>query len=249
MGREISTLLFCADVQAISAIRCASRSYEITCETCFTAADAFQMIKRQKFSMLILDFDLPGAADVLRCHTENRHEHPRVVIALSSKAWSVKAGGEIHLLVHKPCTDSLMERNLRSAYGILLHETRAAFRHAVEIGASASFIQRGRRLTLQNTVLRDLSSTGLRLKTDSLLLKDSTVFIDFQLPGTHDQVHAVGRIIWTKPQGEAGVQFLSVPAPEFQRLKEWLAARCPWTTELPLRSAQAGRYAQARSVQ
>jgi hypothetical protein len=252
VDRLIPTLLVCADAQALSAIDGAAKGYEIQTEVCFTASEAFNVLRRRRFKLLVLDLDLPKATDVLRYRSLSSRDHPNVVIALASKGVSLKqtVGEQIHLVVQKPFTASLMERSLRSAYRLLLNETRATFRYSVDIiAAAATVVEQGRKRALQNVILRDLSSTGLRAKADSPLPTDSTVFVDFLLPGTEDKIHAVGRVIWANTQGDAGIQFISISAQEFQKLREWLSTRCPWTIDLPLKAVDEARGEDARSMQ
>lgn len=241
MHPTLSMLLLCTDEQSLSNIDRASKVYNIHTEACLTAAEAMIFARRRRFDLVVVDLDLAQATDLLRHQGTGGQDCPSVVIGLTAKAHIAQypPNKHVHLVVQKPFTASLMERTLRSAYRLLLNVTRSAYRLHVEIAASAMIYQDGRRQPLQNVILRDLSSTGVRLTTASQIARDATVFIDFQLPGNEGQIHAVGKVIWTGPKGNAGIQFLSIAAPQFERLKGWLSTHFPWTPELALKASES----------
>jgi PilZ domain len=71
-------------------------------------------------------------------------------------------------------------------------------------------------------VLRDLSEFGIALQTVSPLTLDQQVRLHFDLPAPRVRIEAAGRIAWTDPWGQAGVQFVDLPERSRRSLKEWI---------------------------
>jgi hypothetical protein len=71
-------------------------------------------------------------------------------------------------------------------------------------------------------ILRDISEFGLALQTVAPLVPDQQVHLRFELPAPRVRIEAAGRITWTDSWGQAGVQFLDLPARSERLLKEWI---------------------------
>jgi hypothetical protein len=157
-----------------------------------------------------------------------------VVIAIANDPAVLKQtlNKRVHFTLQKPFTPELMGRTLKAGYRLIVNEKRSAFRHAVRIPAMASFLERHARRPIENAVLQDLSTTGLCLQADSIIPRESTVFIDFALTETNTQMSVIGKVMWNDAAGRAGVQFRFMPPSEQQCLRDWLSTLCPWDTEL-----------------
>lgn len=113
--------------------------------------------------------------------------------------------------------------SLESMTGSTLN-TRKAARFSVILKVTVSYQLNCQRHPAQEGTLLDISETGLRLKTQSVLPKDSVVFIDVELPGAAEKTRAIGKVIWNNPDGEAGVELGYVPAKQFRFLAPFLQA-------------------------
>lgn len=52
-----------------------------------------------------------------------------------------------------------------------------------------------------------------------------SITVSFELPGTRDQIRALGRIVWSTAGGEAGVQFTWISDAQRLLLERWLTGR------------------------
>ncbi len=121
-------------------------------------------------------------------------------------------------------------------YGLIVNEKRTVFRHAVHFPAIASFLENNVKNPLANVSVKDISVTGICLEADTVVSKDATVFIDFELPDSHAPVSAIGKVMWSDNQGRIGVQFRFIPPLEQEQLRAWLSNHCPWDVELQPKS-------------
>jgi PilZ domain-containing protein len=74
-------------------------------------------------------------------------------------------------------------------------------------------------------VLRDLSEFGIAIQTVAALAPNQEVRLLFDLPAPRVRVEATGRVAWTDAWGQAGVQFVDLPAGSERLLKEWILGR------------------------
>jgi len=68
---------------------------------------------------------------------------------------------------------------------------------------------------------------GLRLKGHQTLSATDlpvgdSVRLSFRLPGTSELLHALGRIMWSTPHGDIGLQFTWMPNADRTQLDGWL---------------------------
>jgi PilZ domain len=71
-------------------------------------------------------------------------------------------------------------------------------------------------------ILRDINEFGLAMQIVTPLAADQEVHLRFELPAPRVRIEAVGRVAWTDSWGQAGVQFLDLPARSERLLKEWI---------------------------
>ena len=234
MEAVLSAFLLSTDPQCLFVAKHTFDQYAIRTTHCGNCSTALETLKQKKFDLFVLDFDLRGVGEVLSSVILNRVGRGSNVIALTAaaSALSDELCGRARYTLDKPLTIDAMAGTLQSMYRKIFLEKRAYFRCAVRIHASAAYQQYFTRRPIENAVLQDISQTGLCLNTGEVLPQGVKVFVDFQLPETKDHIHTAGNVIWSE-RGRTGIQFSSIPADEFDKLRCWLNARCPWTPELP----------------
>lgn len=103
--------------------------------------------------------------------------------------------------------------------------TRKAARFNVSLKMTVSYQLNCQRYPPQEGVLLNISETGLRIKTDSPVPKEAVVFIDLEFPESKEKVRAIGKVVWSSPEGEAGVELGYIPAKQFKFLVPFLQAK------------------------
>jgi len=71
-------------------------------------------------------------------------------------------------------------------------------------------------------ILRDLSEFGIAMQATAPLLPNQQVHLRFALANPHVRIEATGQVAWTDSLGQAGIEFLDLPARSRRLLKEWL---------------------------
>jgi len=238
MQAPLSALLLCNDDQSLSVIDRTFEEYSVSTYFCASGESAQASADNRKFDLLMLDFDEPEAHKLVDFRAVDLWGYPSVVIAIASDPASMKRAlsKRVHFTLQKPFTTELLSRTLKAGYGLIVNEKRTAFRHAVHFPAIASFLENNVKNPLANVSVKDISVTGICLEADPVVSKDSTIFIDFELPDSHAPVSAIGKVMWSDNQGRIGVQFRFIPPLEQEQLRAWLSNHCPWDVELQPKS-------------
>jgi hypothetical protein len=234
MQIPLTALLMCSDPQALGAIERTFEQYGIPAYFCPDSKTAESSLNRRKFDLMVLDFDLAGAETLVDFHATDARGIPGVIIALAKDPAVLKSvlSRRVHFTVQKPLAGDLMVRTLKAAYSMIVTEKRVSFRHSVRIKAEASVLERSQRRSLGSATVLDVSHTGLGLQTGSLVPRDATVFVDFELPEDREPIHTIGKVIWSDGQGHLGIQFRFIAPLEMKNLRSWLSTHCPWDVEL-----------------
>ncbi len=234
MQAPLTALLLCNDDQALDVIDRTFEEYSVSTYICMGGASAQTSASQKKFDLLMLDFDEPEAVQLVDFRAVDLWGYPSVVIAIASNPAAVKQqalGKRVHFVLQKPFTPELLDRTLKAGYSLIVNEKRAALRHAVHIPAEASFLENNSKNPLENACVQNISLNGICLQTDTIVSRDTTVFVDFVLPESQHTTSVIGKIMWTD-NNRVGVQFRFVPPLEQERLRGWLSTRCPWDVEL-----------------
>jgi len=240
MQIPLTALLMCSDPQALGAIERTFEQYGIPAYICPDSKTAESSLNRRKFDLMVLDFDLAGAETLVDFHAMDARGIPGLIIALARDPAVLKSvlSRRVHFTLQKPLAGDLMVRTLKAAYSTIVTEKRASFRHSVRIKAEASILERSQRRSLGPATVLDVSHTGLGLQTASLVPRDATIFVDFELPQDREPIHTIGKVIWSDGQGHLGVQFRFIAPLEMKNLHLWLSTHCPWDVELEPRSIE-----------
>jgi CheY-like chemotaxis protein len=250
MQAPLTALLLGNDDQSVKIIESTFEEYNVSTHFCQDSLTAQIAARQEKFDLLMLDFDEPGASELLDFRPTDLWGYPSVVIAIVSNPATIKQAlsKRIHFTLQKPFTPDLVARTLKAGYSLIVNAKRTAFRHSVRIAASGTFLEQNLRYPLENITLHDISQTGLCLQAENSVPKDATIFIDFGLPESCIPISIIGKVMWSDAKGRVGVQFRFIPPLEHKQLRDWLSECCPWDVELTPK-AQAAEFALQNWVQ
>ncbi len=71
-------------------------------------------------------------------------------------------------------------------------------------------------------IIRNLGDAGIAIQAVAPLRVNQQVFLRFDLANPRVRVEATGRVAWSDPVGQAGVEFLTLPPRSGRLLKEWI---------------------------
>jgi CheY-like chemotaxis protein len=214
-----NALLMCRNQPSLRILAAAFQGIQIEPEVCLSAADAMELLVKGHYSALVLDFDLPGAAQVARmAHMISADRRPVLFVmigAMTPVGGAFQAGA--NFVLYKPLEAEQVIRSLRAARGFLNPDRRRSPRHPVQALVYLRF-----NVGEVPTLMLDVSEQGLALQAPEPLPQVQEVPLRFVLPGTTHCVEATGQVIWSNDDGRAGMFFSRLTPASRKYLKDWL---------------------------
>jgi len=227
----LSALLVCGDAGTLSVTQKVLEEYGMSVRVAPSAPAADLLMKRTRFDLAVFDSDVPGA---MQLAAPDANHTPKMIFGLV-RAFKTDAvvGKRVHFIVQKPFSADILGKSLRAAYGSMLRERRAAFRHPVHITASSCvlLLENGQR-NVPNAKILDVSQTGLCLETQETLPQGVVLQISFALPNSKESLQFSGSVMWNQNSGKAGIKFVRVDSAEQIKLNSWLESIGPGDAEL-----------------
>jgi Tfp pilus assembly protein PilZ len=93
---------------------------------------------------------------------------------------------------------------------------RGHYRHQIQSLAYVNLDQ------ANGGVIRNLGDTGLAIQAVAPLYVNQQVFLRFDLANPRARIEATGRVAWSDPMGQAGVEFVLLSPRSRRLLKEWI---------------------------
>jgi CheY-like chemotaxis protein len=216
---KLNVLLMCRNQPSLRVLAGAFQAMQIEPEVCLSAPDAMDLLVNGHYSALVLDFDLPGAAQVARmAHMISADRRPVLFVmigALTPVGGAFQAGA--NFVLYKPLEAEQVIRSLRAAQGFLNADRRRSPRHDVQALVYLHFS-----VGELPALMLDVSEQGLALQAPEPLPSVQEVPLRFVLPGTTHSVEATGQVIWSNADGRAGVFFSRLTPASRKHLKDWL---------------------------
>lgn len=176
-----------------------------------------------KCSSLIVDFDLPGAEEVIRMASLLPEEQKPALLAIASRAWpgtgqAFQSGAR--RILYKPIDPELIKESLKSGRKSAHANRRKSARFEVKTLVY---------LELEGGTLPaisiDIGEHGMALQaTDPVPIAANLPF-RCVLPGTTIKLHGHADVIWASDQGRAGLFFSKLAPTARKQLKAWLTKR------------------------
>ena len=219
-----NALLMCRDQPPLRHLAAALEDLEIEREFCLSAAESMELLLQRRYSLLVLDFDLPGAALVARLA---RLAPPRrrpvifaLIGALTCVAATFRAGA--NFVLYKPLDLEQVTRCLRAGRVFMRPDRRRLPRQELE---ALVYLQFG--IAALPAIVLDLNEQGLALQAPEPLPPLAEVPLRFVLPGTMHLVEGTGEVTWVDDGGRAGMLFSKLTPISRKYLKSWLSKRGP----------------------
>ncbi len=122
--------------------------------------------------------------------------------------------------VPRPVTPDLLRNTLGAIYRIAVGLRRQYARYRVEMPLTLTVAERS-----VDAKATDIGDAGLALVASEPLTSGAVVSVCFVLPGSEEQIVAVGEIRWADHHGRAGLCFNSIDGTGHASLENWLARR------------------------
>jgi hypothetical protein len=222
-----SALLLSQDACSLYVVGKVFAEYGVELKTVMTAQDLEEQIRRCRVDLAVVDYDIPGGAQVT-CLDLATH-WSGVTIVLRGRQSIMMLDKRVHVIVPKPLTLDLMSRSVKALYGAMAKHKLLTYRHPVSLNLLFASLQyHGVQRPVEHATVLNLSQTGLCFSAPFSLPRGAMVNANLPLPESRDSVNISGTVVWSDTSGRAGVQFQHLSRFERRKLKENLDARFPW---------------------
>lgn len=184
-----------------------------------SASETIETLATGHHSAVVVDFDLPHAAQVAKMARNICGKRKPVMFGMIGAGTSIGAVFQAgaNFVLYQPLDLLQVRHSLRAAQGFMQADRRRSSRQNSE---TLAYLQ----LPTGNTpaLVQDLTEQGISIQAAEPLLPLRGVSLRFLLPGTTQVVHATGDFIWADQGGRAGIFFHDVPAACRRDLQAWL---------------------------
>jgi len=216
----LTSLLVCADAQAVQALGEIFRDLEISVEHCGRASAVAARASAQHFDAIVVDCTDPeGLPFAASARASAANKNAVIVCLVGAREQAQEAFGRgANFILYKPITVGRAAGSLRAARGLMRREQRGKLR--VALHAPASIAYPGAEHV--SATLLDLSESGLSIQSQRRLPNRCKVYFQFNLPGEKSAVRLSGEVVWQDASGRVGVRFVDVPQTSRRALSEWV---------------------------
>jgi FixJ family two-component response regulator len=211
------------DTAILNGLKAVLSELGITHVTCHSCQEAMELVTKSRCSMLIVDFDLPGAQEVVKMGALLEPPQKPVLLAVGSRAWpgtgqAFKSGAD--RILYKPLDPAQVKEALEASQKLLAKNRRKAPRHEMKTVVYFE-LDTG---TLPAIGI-DISEHGFAVQATEPVPMLSKMTFRCVLPGTSSTLHGQADVIWASDHGRAGLFFSRLAPSARKLLKQWLRKR------------------------
>jgi CheY-like chemotaxis protein len=214
-------LLLSRDPEVHRTIRRVLDTANIDLDLSDNADQARHILLRRKYDALLVDCDdMPNGPLVLRELRLGKSNKSCIAFALVNGKTTIQQAFEMgaNFVLDKPISVERATRSVRAAQGLIMRERRRYHRHLVK-ASGAILVDQGAELPFNIT---NISHGGLSIECSRKLDEGGAARIRLNLPGTRRSLDIKGEVVWSTPEGRAGIRFQVLSAEAKKDLDAWL---------------------------
>jgi|SRR5579859_3754782 len=210
-------LLVSPDPAVFSTMDRILHDFSITTKVCPYPSLAAPLLDEGNTDLFVIDLAAENAAELLREIRARTRQKP-TVLAVSDVDRFVP---DVHVFLRKPVTHESGLTSLKAAYSRMVRDYRQHTRFAVMTPVVATDDDER---TLPITVT-NIGEGGVGLITVETVRIGGTLSFRMRLPDLKHEISIHARILWTRPYGAAGCEFVRISPFDLQLLHAWLENR------------------------
>lgn len=220
----LQALLLSRDPEVHRTIRRVLDAANIDLDLSNNTDQARHILLRRKYDAILVDCDdMPNGPLVLRELRQGKSNKSCIAFALVSGKTSIQQAFEMgaNFVLDKPISVDRATRSVRAAQGLIMRERRRYHRHLIK-ATGAILVDQGAELPLNIT---NISHGGISIECSRKLDEGGAARVRLQLPGTKRALDIKGEVVWSTPEGRAGIRFQILSAEAKRDLDIWLEKR------------------------
>lgn len=216
-----SAAVHCEDKGSLHTLQCALDELGIDLKNCRTHLDALELVMTGRCTILIVDFDLAGAQELVRMAALLPAGQKPVLLALETRVWpgtgqAFQSGA--NRILYKPIDSDVIKEALKTGRRGGKGNRRKTTRHEIK---TIVYLE-----TEKGTIpgiSMDIGEHGLALQATESVPMTANVAFRCVLPGTHVTLHGHADVIWASDNGRAGLFFSQLAPVARKQLKHWIS--------------------------
>jgi ActR/RegA family two-component response regulator len=238
-----SAAVLCQDPSALQTLRTVLAQMEIEPVMCHSQPEAMEQILSNRCTALVVDFDLPGAADVAKlAGLLDASQRPAVMAMTGIWPGSGQAfQSGANRILYKPLDPSQIRDAFDSASKTARREGRNAPRYKV-----TSVVWLELETGTLPAVAVNLSEHGMAIRATERVRLQSSVSFRCTLPGCV-QLHGHADVIWSDAEGHAGMFFSRMSLSAQKHLRDWLRQRAKMAGKMVSGEMASGKTMSAKN--
>jgi|SRR5579863_423407 len=192
--------------------------FSIATKVCPYPSRAGHLLSEGSTDLIVIDLEAENASEFLQQIAGRTRTQKPTVLAVSG-ADCVAPG--VHVILRKPVTHESGLTSLKAAYSRMVRDYRKHTRFAVMTPVAATDDDNR---TVQVTVT-NIGEGGVGLTSIDTLRIGGILSFRTRLPELKNEISIQARVLWTRPYGAAGCQFVHIGQFDLQLLHAWLESR------------------------
>ncbi|HEY6307215.1 MAG TPA: PilZ domain-containing protein [Candidatus Angelobacter sp.] len=220
----LQALLLSRDPEVQRTIRRVLDTANIDLEVCNNADQARMALVRRKYDALLVDCDdADKGPQILKELRQGKSNKSCIAFALVHGKTTVQQAFEMgaNFVLDKPISVERATRSVRAAQGLIMRERRRYHRHLLR-ASGAILVDSGAELPVSIT---NISEGGISIECARQLDEGGAARLKFILPGAKRTLEIKGEVMWSTPEGQAGIRFQVLPVDSKKELDSWLEKR------------------------
>ena len=218
-----SAAVLCHDKTSCKTLEATLEQLGIGLVNCASGQEALELVMAGRCATLIVDFDLPGAEEVIRMAALLPPGQKPALLAVASRAWpgtgqAFQSGAS--RILYRPLETEQVKDALQAGSKTRKSNRRKSTRY--EVKTLVYLDLEGGTLA---AVSIDIGEHGLALQATEPVPMNSNLAFRCLLPGTDVTLQGYADVIWASDQGRAGLFFSKLAPTARKHLKQWLSRR------------------------
>lgn len=216
-----SAVALCPDKASLHTLETTLDQLGVDLHNCSSEQQALQQVVGGQCAALIVDFDVPGAEEVIRMASLLPAAQKPILLAVASRAWpgtgrAFQSGA--NRILYRPLSAEQIKDAFSTKKPVRIPRRSARYEMKTLVY-----------LELENSTLPgitiDIGEHGLALQASERVPMHSNVPFRCALPGTDFTLHGHADVIWASEHGRAGLFFSRLAPASRKHLKHWLSRR------------------------
>ncbi len=218
-----SAAVLCHDKASLQILHAALAELGIEPVTCPSQQEALESVMSGRCSTLIVDFDLPGAEEVIRMAALLPPDQKPGLLAVASRAWpgtgqAFQSGAS--RILYRPLDTEQLTQALKAGNKAAKSTRRKCARYEVK-----TLVYLELESGTVPAVSIDIGEHGLAVQATEPVPMSSNLAFRCVLPGTEVTIQGHADVMWASDQGRAGLFFSKLTPATRKHLKHWLSMR------------------------